>query len=117
MLREIGSNFWLNPNETLMDAPLDTPLQFNCKGEDYVWLSTGRSAIKYVIQTIEKRCPTVKKIAVLPSFTCDTVFEPFLEAGYQVFYYPVKIDLTTTSKMIRQVVNEQIGRASCRERV
>jgi dTDP-4-amino-4,6-dideoxygalactose transaminase len=106
MLREIGSNFWLNPNETLAGTPLGTPARFNCKGEDNVWLSTGRSAIRFVIQTIEKRCPAVKKVAVLPSFTCDTVFEPFLKAGYEVFYYPVEMNLTTTSEAIRQVVNE-----------
>jgi hypothetical protein len=106
MLREIGSNFWLNPNETLIDIPLGTPLQFNCKGEDYVWLSTGRSSIKYVIIDIEKRNPNLKRVAVLPSFTCDTVYEPFLKAGYKVFYYPVDKDLTTTSKAILQTVNE-----------
>ena len=106
MLREIGSNFWLNPNEMLIDAPLGTPAQFNCNGEDYVWLSTGRSAIRYVIQTIEKRCAEIKKVAVLPSFTCDTVFEPFLKADYQVYYYPVGMDLNTSSEAIRQVVFE-----------
>jgi dTDP-4-amino-4,6-dideoxygalactose transaminase len=106
MLSEIGSNFWLNPHKTLADAPIGTPAQFNCVGSDYVWLSTGRSAIKYVIQTIERRCPTIKRIAVLPSFTCDTVFEPFLNVGYQVYYYPVEKNLTTTSRSIRQVVNE-----------
>lgn len=106
MLREIGSNFWLNPNETLVGTPLGTPVQFNCKGEDYAWVSTGRSAIRYVIHTIEKRCPTVKRVVVLPSFTCDTVFEPFLKAGYEVFYYPVKMNLTTMSEAIRQVVEE-----------
>lgn len=106
MLKEIGSNFWLNPNETFVGTSLDTPAQFNCKGEDYVWLSTGRSAIRFVIQTIEKRCPVAKRVAVLPSFTCDTVFEPFLKAGYKVFYYPVEMDLTTQSEAIRQAVYE-----------
>ena len=52
MLSEIGSNFWLNPNEVLVDRQLGTPEQFNCKGEDYVWLSTGRSAIQYVIDQV-----------------------------------------------------------------
>ena len=106
MHREIGSNFWLNPNKKLINVPLGTPSQFNCDGEDYVWLSTGRSAIRYVIKAIEKRYPSIKKVAVLPSFTCDTVFDPFLKAGYQVFYYPVGIDLTTSSETVRRVVLE-----------
>ena len=104
MLSEIGSNFWLNPHETLKELPIGTPGQFNIKGEDYVWLSTGRSAIKYVIRTIEGKKAGLKKIAVLPSFTCDTVFEPFLEAGYEVYYYNVEQDLRTTSDAILETV-------------
>ena len=104
MLSEIGSNFWLNPNEVLVDRQLGTPEQFNCKGEDYVWLSTGRSAIQYVINTIEERKPGIKRVAVLPSFTCDTVFEPFLKSGYEVCYYPIEKDLTTTSDAILEAV-------------
>jgi len=104
MLSEIGSNFWLNPNEVFVDRPLGTPEQFNCKGEDYAWLSTGRSAIQYVINTIEERKPGIKRVAVLPSFTCDTVFEPFLKSGYEVYYYPIEKDLTTTSGAILEAV-------------
>lgn len=104
MLSEIGSNFWLNPNETLKDIPIGTPEQFCIKGEDYVWLSTGRSAIKYAIRAIEDRQAGMKKIAVLPSFTCDTVFEPFLESGYEVYYYPVSNNLRTTSDAILETV-------------
>lgn len=104
MLSEIGSNFWLNPIEAFFDRPLDTPEQFNCKGEDYVWLSTGRSAIQYVINSIEERKPGIKRVAVLPSFTCDTVFEPFLKSGYEVYYYPIEKNLTATSDVILETV-------------
>jgi len=104
MLSEIGSNFWLNPNEVYDEKPLGTPGQFNCKGSDFVWLSTGRSAIQFVINSIEDRNPRTKKVAVLPSFTCDTVFEPFLKSGYEVYYYPIEKDLVTTSDAILETV-------------
>lgn len=104
MHSEIGSNFWLDPNNELKDLPLGTPEQFHCPGSDYVWLSTGRSAILYSIKTIEERKPGIKRVAVLPSFTCDTVFEPFLKLGYEVYYYPVEKDLTTTSDAILETV-------------
>ena len=107
MLSEIGSNFWLNPNEALVEKPFGTPEQFNCKGSDYAWLSTGRSAIQFVINLIEERNPNIKKVAVLPSFTCDTVFEPFLKSGYEVFYYPIERDLRTTSDDILETVIKQ----------
>lgn len=104
MLSEIGSNFWINPDEVFDDKSLGTPVQFNCKGSDYVWLSTGRSAIQFVINTIEARSPRINKVAVLPSFTCDTVFEPFLKSGYEVYYYPVERDLRTLSDAILETV-------------
>lgn len=104
MLSEIGSNFWLDPNRQLCEQSIGTPEQFHCKGSDFVWLSTGRSAIRFVIKTIEERKPGLKKIAVLPSFTCDTVFEPFLNAGYEVYYYPIEKDLITTSNAILKTV-------------
>ena len=104
MLSEIGSNFWLKPNQQFVNTNIGTPQQFNCEGEDYAWLSTGRSAIAFAIKTIEECEPELKKVAVLPSFTCDTVFEPFLKGGYDVFYYPVEHDLTTTSDAILNTV-------------
>lgn len=106
MLSEIGSNFWLAPNQQYDDNPLGTPKQFNCEGSDHVWLSTGRSAIKFVIKTIEERKPDIKKVAVLPSFTCDTVFKPFLKSGYEVYYYPIEKDLTATSDAIMKTAIE-----------
>lgn len=104
MLSEIGSNFWLNPSQEYRNNSIGTPEQFHCTGSDYVWLSTGRSAIQYVIKTIEERKHNIKKVAVLPSFTCDTVFEPFLKLGYEVYYYPVDKDLSTTSDAILETV-------------
>ena len=106
MQREIGSNFWLNPYETLKEYPIGSPEQFSCQGKDYSWLSTGRSAIRLVIRDIEAKRPSIKKIAVLPSFTCDTVFEPFLKAGYDVYYYSVDEWLRTTSDSILKTVYE-----------
>ena len=47
MLSEIGSNFWITPDEIQGDIKTISPSIFNCAGSDYVWLSTGRSAISY----------------------------------------------------------------------
>ncbi len=106
MLSEIGSNFWINPNEELKDLPLGTPEQFGCKGNDFVWLSTGRSAISFAIKTIEERNPQLKKSAVLPPFTCHTVIEPFLNADYEVYHYPINEKLETSADLILQCVKD-----------
>lgn len=45
MLSEIGSNFWISPNELSLQVLEITPEKFNCKGSDYVWMSTGRGLL------------------------------------------------------------------------
>ena len=61
MKSEIGGDFWISPTASYEDIGIGSPEQFHCKGNDYVWLSSGRSAIKYVLKTIEERHPNIKK--------------------------------------------------------
>lgn len=100
MLSEIGSNFWISPNEGKSGKPLGAPFQFGYQGSDYVWMSTGRSATRLVLQTIEERNPNCKKVALLPPFTCHTVFEPFMDFGYEIHTMPLAMDLTTSAENI-----------------
>lgn len=102
MLSEIGSNFWLSPKDILGKKTLDAPFVFGHRGSDYVWLSTGRSATRLVLQTIEERYPDKGRVALLPSFTCHTVIEPFLDYGYEIHSLPMSLDLTTTADEILQ---------------
>lgn len=100
MISEIGSNFWIKPSEGHKGIQLGTPYQFGYYGNDYVWMSTGRSAIRLVLKTIEERNRDCKKVALLPSFTCHTVFEPFIEFGYEIHTLPLNIDLRISSEDI-----------------
>lgn len=100
MLSEIGSNFWISPNEGKSGKQLCPPFQFGYKGNDYVWMSTGRSATRLVLQTIEERNPNIKKVALLPPFTCHTVFEPFMDFGYEIHTLPINLDLLINAEDI-----------------
>ena len=100
MLREIGSNFWIAPEECNKDGALSSPSVFGCAGNDFVWMSTGRSATRLVLQSIEERNPDVSKVALIPAFTCHTVIEPFLDFGYKVFTLPINAHLLTVSDEI-----------------
>lgn len=105
MQSEIGSNFWITPEELNGDPSIGINIkQFGCIGSDYTFLSTGRSAISYVLDTIELRNPDVKKVAVLPPFTCHTVIEPFLAKGYEIKTFHVGRDLKSMAVDVLNVV-------------
>lgn len=106
MKSEIGSDFWIESAPTITNAGLGSPSIFNCGGSDYVWTSSGRSATELVIQTIEERNPAVRKVACLPAFTCHTVFEPFVRAGYAVVTLPNGTDMMTSASELLSVVRE-----------
>lgn len=107
MKREIGSYFWFSEKDLKQSfqRPL-TPEIFDCNFSDYVWLSTGRSAIAFIIKDIERRNPNVIKRVCLPTFTCHTVIEPFLKAGYKVFTFPVNKHLCFSSNNLIDYVRE-----------
>lgn len=104
MQREIGSNFWISPADGVKGLALGSPYGFGCKESDYVWLSTGRSATRLVLHTIEERNPNIRKVALIPPFTCYTVIDPFIDYGYDIHTLPLSLDLKTTSEEILQSV-------------
>lgn len=73
-MREIGSEFW--------DVPTD---KFNnLFPESTQWFLSGRSALQAIIKEL-KECHTV----ALPSWCCDSMVKPFIDAGMDIHFYPV----------------------------
>lgn len=71
MFREIGSEFW-------NDGP---------QKRDQVFLLSGRTALEFVIRDMKKRLDV--KSALLPSYCCHTMIEPFYRHGVSVRFYDV----------------------------
>lgn len=88
-MREIGSEFHFGnlQNREIFIAPA---------GVDSCLVFSGRTAI----ETVLKNEPNIRK-ALLPSYCCDSMIEPFRRAGVNVDFYSVtfeeglKIDLKT----------------------
>ena len=72
-----------------------SPEEFQCCGTDYAWFSTGRSALAFVLDTIAPRKPDLKKCALIPPYTCQTVLDAFKTAGYQIHTMPMDNRLYT----------------------
>ena len=95
MYNEIGSNFWLNRHEQLDDTQINLDF-LDIKMKDIAYLSTGRSAISFVLDNIEVLRD--EKKALLPPFTCHTVIQPFINAGYKISFYRINKDLSIDKK-------------------
>ena len=74
-MREIGSEFW--------DVPI-TEKQNSLFPKSTQWFLSGRNALQAIIKEL-KECHTV----AMPSWCCDSMIKPFLEAGVEVHFYPV----------------------------
>ena len=77
-MREIGSEFW--------NVPI-TNKKNELFPESTQWFLSGRSALQAVINDIKskKKCCTV----ALPSWCCDSMIKPFIDAGIEVHFYSV----------------------------
>lgn len=103
MLNEIGSEFWLS----------ELPEAYSCK-QLPLWLtkwphlaltSSGRGATNLAIKSLSEEL--IPKTALLPSYCCHTMIDPFLQAGFEVFFYDIKKenlepDLESVEKFIKQ---------------
>lgn len=77
-MAEIGSEFWSVPTSETANHLFP---------EDAQWYLSGRSALTAILLEL-KNCHT----AALPSWCCDSVISPFLNAGMEVKFYPVYFD-------------------------
>lgn len=75
-MREIGSEFW--------DVPTGNNESSEVFPESIQWLLSGRSALKAILSELVF-CRSV----ALPSWCCESMIKPFLEAGIEVRFYPV----------------------------
>lgn len=106
MLKEIGSNFWLNPDTIIGSEKHIDMFSVGIFGKNTVLLSTGRGAQLYVLKDIEAYNPQTKKVALIPPFTCKTVIEPFIRMGYEIHTYPINDKLITTPGMLKCAIDE-----------
>ena len=108
MLKEIGSNFWCDVSvlqDDLGDSVINM-LNYGISGEDVVFLSTGRAAILYAIKDIKKAKDKGDLIALIPSYTCDTVLQPFLDENIVTYAYDINEKLEINEKSFIEKMDE-----------
>lgn len=106
MQKEIGSTFWLNPDERYNPSAENILLERTEKFGDAVFLSSGRAAQMLALKTIAERNPDLQKCAVIPAYTCSTVVKPFQVAGYEIATYDVDETLHADTQTVAAVIEK-----------
>ncbi len=93
-MKEIGSEFWEIPeSEKENDGFLEAAK----------WFLSGRTALRYIIADIKERYRF--RTVGLPSWCCDSMIKPFLEAGIEVLFYTVYMRGSSLSANIAEVLH------------
>ncbi len=99
LVREIGSEFHLSQAGGItrnMEPSLGLDL---CR--DQVFVRSGREAIGVVLDHIE----VTTRIAVLPSYVCTSMVDPFLQRGYDVRYFGVDRSFVPSIEDLRMALS------------
>ena len=90
---KVGGMFCLEkPGDTISRFPqaLD---EYISRAGDYRFCMSGRCGIYYSLLDILQH--DTKRTAYLPAYTCETVIDSYVKAGYQIIWYDVSPDLLT----------------------
>lgn len=103
MIKEVGSVF---PLDTLEINPstrytIDEFKDFLGLESSVLFLSLGRESFSI----IARNHPSVRKV-LLPSYTCQTVCDPFVELGWDIDTYSIDKNLRIDFQNIRERVND-----------
>lgn len=90
MKKEIGSIFPIYST----DCPNGNPLQDN-----RVYMSLCREALLHIAKQ-----PYANKVVLMPAYTCDTVYLPFLQEGWTLQFYSINRDLRINIDSLEQAV-------------
>lgn len=88
-MKEIGGFF---PYVSKLSQP-NTYFEDLCpEGGELQFLMSGRCANYFALQ--DHAAADTKKVAYVPLYTCETVLEPFVKAGYELVFYDFNKNMT-----------------------
>ncbi len=107
---EIGSIFEINPNRIEKAKQNQGENLCLCEVKKYgkkntFYTSSGRQAISLALKSLEKSRPDIQKKCLLPAYMCDTVFFPFEQNGWEIFFYHIGRDMRVDKEELCQLIN------------
>lgn len=96
IISEIGGYFELNPE-------LISGTSYNLNNTKFTkFLSSGRESLRYALKDIN--ITKSNKVALVPSFTCETVLKEFINEGFELKFYNYNKDLTLRNSQINDLI-------------
>ncbi len=106
---EIGSIYEINPRvvevarrEHTQSLQLKEVLKY--KKEYVKYTGSGREAIALALKSLEECNPHIVKKCLLPAYMCDTVFFPFINAGWELFFYHIGKNLEAKEEELLRLI-------------
>ncbi len=82
-------------------------LEFSPDGNDLLSRALpvfcGRTALRLILQSVSR---TESKCALLPSYLCKSIIQPFREEAYEVFFYQINEDLSINLASLEDAFHE-----------
>lgn len=106
MYKEIGSEYWIDELHEALDKK--TVPDWLKKWPNIILTSSGRGAINLAIESVMGKIQN--KTALLPAYCCHTMIDPFIENGFEVFFYDIhKENLTPDLNNLELFVEKDIS--------
>lgn len=105
---EIGSIYEIDPKvlrtgwETEESIPKLRQVQ-KYRKKHLAYTASGREAIALALRSLEAGRPDITKKCLLPAYMCDTVFFPFIRAGWELSFYHIGKNLQADAGELREL--------------
>lgn len=109
---EIGSIYEMNPNcieklnsnqrESLCLKEVD-----KYGRENTAYTASAREAISLALISMEREYPSVTKKCLMPGYMCDTVFIPFVKAGWELCFYHIDKNMKADREELETLIRDE----------
>lgn len=72
--------------------------------KNVVFTMSGRAAIVLALRSIAENRPEIEKKCLLPAYMCDTVFFPFEQEGWRIYFYHVNKKLEADEEELSRLM-------------
>lgn len=105
---EIGSIYEIDPkcieSATAEETHLNLDEVYKYGKNNIAFTSSGRSAIALALRSLETECPHIVKKCLMPVYMCDSVFFPFVQNGWQLYFYHVDKSMKADGEELRRMI-------------